>query len=481
MAAGTARERRSRRAILHEAPFAAGPALPFLPEAFRRQLLAWYRKHARTLPWRGIRNPYATWLSEIMLQQTRVATVTARYVEFLQRFPTLQALAEAEEDAVLALWSGLGYYRRARMLHRGAQFVQRELGGKLPRTATALRTLPGVGEYTAAAIASIAFGESVAVLDGNVERVLLRILGLAEDRSGKARAHLAGVAQTLVPPSAKRRERSNPPGDHNQAMMELGATICLPRQPLCLQCPVMSLCQTRGEHPISARDKPQSRVVAHLLALRKRGTVTEVLLLRRPVDATLMANMLELPPLPLEAVAGREPVLRLRHAITNTNYYVQVFAESAPGIAPLRLDHEPAGEWNDSDDLVPNDLVSEDPAEEDRGESAEGSEEIADSDGGDTGAAVPEGLSQRRPTIAQRRLSSFLDEADLEDMDEVTGSELDPRLTAPEGSLLAQIPANRRDLEWTSTVRLRARPLTGLARKVLQRLGVMIVPKVRVS
>jgi A/G-specific adenine glycosylase len=218
-------------------------------------------------------------------------------------------------------------------------------------------------------------------------------------------------------------------------------------------------------------------VVAHLLALRKRGTVTEVLLLRRPVDATLMANMLELPPLPLEAVAGREPVLRLRHAITNTNYYVQVFAESAPGIAPLRLDHEPAGEWNDSDDLV-----SEDPAEEDRGESAEGSEEIADSDGGDAGATVPEGLPQRRrPAIAQRRLSSFLDEADLEDMDEVTGSELDPRLTAPEGSLLAQIPANRRDLEWTSTARLRARPLTGLARKVLQRLGVMIVPKVRVS
>jgi A/G-specific adenine glycosylase len=394
-------------------------------------------------------------------------------VEFLQRFPTLQALAEAEEDAVLALWSGLGYYRRARMLHRGAQFVQRELGGKLPRTAIALRTLPGVGEYTAAAIASIAFGESVAVLDGNVERVLLRILGLAEDRSGKARAHLSAVAQTLVPPSAKRRERSNPPGDHNQAMMELGATICLPRQPLCLQCPVMSLCQTRGEHPISARDKPQSRVVAHLLALRKRGIVTEVLLLRRPADATLMANMLELPPLPLEAIAGREPVLRLRHAITNTNYYVQVFAESAPGIAPLRLDHQPAGEWNDLDD----------PHEEEGGEDVEGWEEFADAAGSDAGAARPESLPQRRRAIPAQRphRSPFLDEADLEGVNEVAGSDLDPRLTAPEGSLLVQIPANRRDLEWTSTTRLRARPLTGLARKVLQRLGVMSVPRVHVG
>ena len=129
------------------------------------------------LPWRGIRNPYATWLSEIMLQQTRVATVMDRYSEFLQRFPTIAALAAAPEEDVLALWSGLGYYRRARMLHRGAQFVERELGGVLPRSAVELRTLPGVGEYTAAAIASIAFGESVAVLDGNVERVLLRLLG----------------------------------------------------------------------------------------------------------------------------------------------------------------------------------------------------------------------------------------------------------------------------------------------------------------
>src|ERR1700761_6243961 len=122
-------------------------ALPLDPEAFRPQLATWYREHARKLPWRGVHDPYATWLSEIMLQQTRVATVIERYGEFLRKFPTLHALAAAKEDDVLALWSGLGYYRRARMLHRGAQFVDRELDGKLPHTAAELRTLPGVGEY----------------------------------------------------------------------------------------------------------------------------------------------------------------------------------------------------------------------------------------------------------------------------------------------------------------------------------------------
>ena len=184
------------------------PILPFQPDAFRLALSQWFTRHARALPWRGIRNPYATWLSEIMLQQTRVATVIERYREFLVRFPTLKALAEADEADVLALWSGLGYYRRARMLHRAAQFVKRELDGKLPRTTLELRALPGIGDYTAAAIGSIAFGESIAAVDGNVERVLLRVLGLAEDRSGKARAHLAAVAQRLVPPSAPGPERS---------------------------------------------------------------------------------------------------------------------------------------------------------------------------------------------------------------------------------------------------------------------------------
>jgi A/G-specific adenine glycosylase len=245
--------------------------LGFSALTFRRRLGAWYRESARVLPWRGVEDPYATWLSEIMLQQTRVATVIERYKEFLKRFPTIHALAVAEEEDVLALWSGLGYYRRARMLHRGAQFVDREFGGKLPRSEVKLRTLPGVGEYTAAAIASIAFGESVAVLDGNVERVLLRMLGQSEQKGAKARASLVDAAQRLMPAASRKSSGENAPGDHNQAMMELGATICLPRAPLCLQCPVMELCRTRGEHVTGTRAKMQSRNVAHLLALRKRG------------------------------------------------------------------------------------------------------------------------------------------------------------------------------------------------------------------
>jgi A/G-specific adenine glycosylase len=313
------------------------PARPgFSVEEFCERLHAWYREHARALPWRGIDDAYATWLSEIMLQQTRVATVIDRYSEFLRRFPTLQALAEAKEDDVLALWSGLGYYRRARMLHRGAQFVVRELRGILPRTASSLRALPGVGIYTAAAIASISFGESVAVLDGNVERVLLRVLGQAEDNSSPARRALAEIAQQLVPPAASAAHRAagaNPPGEHNQAMMELGATVCLPRSPLCLECPVFAFCKTRGEHTTDRRQKQQQRTVAHLLALRKRKASTQVLLLRRDKDASLMPQMLELPPLPLEAAAGREPALRLRHAITNTNYAVEIYTELALGKA----------------------------------------------------------------------------------------------------------------------------------------------------
>lgn len=319
-----------------EKPRGEAPVLGFSAAEFRRRLNGWYREHARVLPWRGVDDPYATWLSEIMLQQTKVATVIDRYKGFLLRFPTISDLANAEEADVLALWSGLGYYRRARMLLRGAQFVEREMQGKLPSTAVELRKLPGVGEYTAAAIASIAFGESVAVLDGNVERVLLRLLGEPEDKSAQARARLVAVAGMLVPPAKRGRaakkdvvgERDHAAGDHNQAMMELGAMICVPRSPLCSQCPMMELCRTRGEHATQPRAKMQSRTVAHLLALRKRGVETEVLLERRPREASLMAEMLELPSLPLEVTEVREPVLRLRHSITNTNYYVQVFTES---------------------------------------------------------------------------------------------------------------------------------------------------------
>jgi A/G-specific adenine glycosylase len=302
---------------------------------FRRKLMSWYRSHARELPWRGVSDPYRTWLSEVMLQQTRVAAVVDHYESFLRKFPTMLALALAPESEVLATWSGLGYYRRARLLHKTAQFLTSERGGVLPGTAAELRTLPGIGEYTSAAIASIAFGESIAVVDGNVERVLLRFTGRPETKTAAGRAFVQKKASALMP---KRRvgERVNTAGDHNQAMMELGATICLPRAPLCLHCPVYSMCRTRGEHVTPPRTAQLSRQAAYLLSLRKRGTGTEVLLELRADDAGLMPGMYELPPLPLDAVQGREPLLRLRHAITNTNYYVQIFAAHGPDDSGLR-------------------------------------------------------------------------------------------------------------------------------------------------
>jgi A/G-specific adenine glycosylase len=270
-----------------------------------------------------------------MLQQTRVAAVVEHYHSFLRRFPTILALALAPEAEVLAMWSGLGYYRRARMLHKAAQFLTKERGGILPSTATELRTLPGIGEYTSAAIASISFGESIAVVDGNVERVLLRLTGRPEQRDAAGRAFVQQQASALVP---KRRmgKQTNAAGDHNQAMMELGATICLPQAPLCLNCPVYAMCKTRGEHLTPPRAVQLSRPAAYLLSLRKRGTLTEVLLQLRAADASLMPSMYELPPLPQDAVQGREPLLRLRHAITNTNYYVQVYAASGPQDRGLR-------------------------------------------------------------------------------------------------------------------------------------------------
>lgn len=303
--------------------------------AFRRRLIHWYRVHARELPWRAGHNPYATWVSEVMLQQTRVAAVIEHFERFMRLFPTLIALALAPEDQVLAAWSGLGYYRRARMMHKAAQFVCQERGGALPESSSELRTLPGIGEYTCAAIASIAFGESIAVVDGNVERVLLRITGRAEEKTAAAAAFVRAQAAALVP-NKRVAASSNAAGDHNQAMMELGATICLPRAPLCLHCPVFGLCRTRGEHRTLPRGPQRSRPAAFLLSTRKAGTATEVLLERRDDGASLMPGMAELPPLPMDVVSHREPLLRLRHSITNTNYYVEIYAEpDTPGL-PLR-------------------------------------------------------------------------------------------------------------------------------------------------
>ncbi len=308
---------------------------PEQASAFRHLLERWYREHARRLPWRENRDPYRTWVSEVMLQQTRVAAVLDHYARFLRLFPTIIALALAPEREVLAAWSGLGYYRRARMLHKAAQFLMKERGGQIPETSAELKTLPGIGDYTCAAIASIAFGESMAVVDGNVERVLLRVTGYPSTPATAARSFVCAQAAALVP-AKQMTDQVNAAGDHNQAMMELGATVCLPRAPLCLQCPVFELCRTRGEHPTQSRAKQKSRPAAFLLATRKQGTATQVLLERRSDELSLMPGMLELPPLPLDAVAAREPILRLRHAITNTNYYVEVYAQGGVKDRALR-------------------------------------------------------------------------------------------------------------------------------------------------
>jgi A/G-specific adenine glycosylase len=241
-----------------------------------------------------------------MLQQTRVAVVEERYKTFLKRFPTAQRLARAKEDSVLAAWSGLGYYRRARSLHAAAKEGARN--GGLPQSAADLMQLPGIGRYTAAAVASIAFGEPVAVVDGNVKRVLDRVTG-----RGLSEGDYWEAAQALLEP---RR-----PGDFNQAMMELGAVVCLPAQPRCAECPVVELCATRGPRARKI-EKPRKKAILKYLLFRKDGGV---FLQQRPTDASLMPGMWELP-LTGGAMNGRKPLLRLKHSITVTDYEVNVFA-----------------------------------------------------------------------------------------------------------------------------------------------------------
>jgi A/G-specific adenine glycosylase len=295
-----------------------------LRKEFGRLLLSWFDKNARDLPWRRTRDPYAIWVSEIMLQQTRVAAVFDHYDRFLRRFPTVQALAAAGEDEVLAVWSGLGYYRRARLMHKAAQVIAGELNGHFPETAAQLRKLPGIGEYTSAAVASIGFGEAVAAIDGNVERVLTRVLGWDEKTALPGR--LREEAAMFLADSR--------PGDYNQAMMELGATVCIPRGPLCLQCPVQGQCATRGEHAIGERARMKSRQAAFAFVRRVSAHgATEVLLAQRPKDASLMPGMWELPGLDVETAPAERRLLDVRHSITVTNYYVTVYGYE-PGYEP---------------------------------------------------------------------------------------------------------------------------------------------------
>lgn len=285
---------------------------------FRAQVLGWYDANKRDLPWRVTKDAYSIWLSETMLQQTRVAVVKEYYPRFLKRFPTLEALAGARLSSVLAAWSGLGYYRRARALHVAARIVQREMDGQFPRAAEELRTLPGVGPYTAAAVASIAFGQPVAVVDGNVERVITRLLG-----NQFQTAALWKRAEEMLDPSR--------PGDFNQAMMELGATVCLPRQPLCSTCPIYRWCAMRGRFGVKPVQRRKRVPIRYCLA-RKNGSV---FLVRRPALASLMPGMWELPQLPAQSEAASNS-LKLRHSITVTDYAVEVVTGDPPDSSPGR-------------------------------------------------------------------------------------------------------------------------------------------------
>lgn len=317
--------------------------------SFASALLSWYDRHARRLPWRvgpaaakaGARaDPYSVWLSEIMLQQTQVATVRGYYERFLHRWPNVTALAEADPEAVMRAWAGLGYYSRARNLKRCAETVAREHGGRFPSTAAALKTLPGIGEYTAAAIAAIAFDEPVAVIDGNVERVTARVERI-DMPVRQAKARIGNLVADWLPPDR--------PGDFAQAMMDLGATLCTPRRPACALCPVSDHCAAfaAGDaeaYPVKAQkpDKPARRGAAFVIEDRTGA----VFLIRRPPRG-LLGGMSAVPStdwsvrgdgasgraaLPFEAdwrLAGTA-----RHGFTHFNLTLEVWHTAAVAATP---------------------------------------------------------------------------------------------------------------------------------------------------
>jgi len=308
---------------------------PLVKSAQISQLLtAWFEKGHRDLPWRKTSDPYRIWISEIMLQQTRAQAVIPYYERFLSRFPTVEALATANEGDVLALWSGLGYYERARNLRRAA----RQVAGAFPRDYASIRALPGIGDYTAAAIASIAFGLPHAVLDGNVLRVVARVENDPADIGAlRTRRRFQETAQSWLDPRQ--------PGAFNQALMELGATICVPKNPLCLLCPVAGECRgyalgTAEQLPVKLRRVEPVKIEGLLLvvrgAARRRG---RILLRQREPDARRMAGFWELPtPEQLPRARVGRHLGEFRHTITHHHYTFGV-AEAAGS------SHRPPFRW----------------------------------------------------------------------------------------------------------------------------------------
>ncbi len=322
-----------------------------LPQGLARRMVDWQRLHGRqSLPWQNTRDPYRVWLSEIMLQQTQVSTVLDYFPRFLARFPDVAALAAAPQDDVLALWSGLGYYSRARNLHQCAQAVMARFDGAFPRRAQELQTLPGIGRSTAAAIAAFCFDERAAILDGNVKRVLTRVLGYGADLAvAQNEKALWALAQELLP-----AQTADMP-TYTQALMDLGATVCLPRKTQCEACPVSTLCQAKAQgetlaYPVKTRKLKRSSATLWLLwAVNAQG---QVWLQKRP-DSGIWAGLFSVPVFDTEAQLlaawpqGKDPhyIAPWKHVLTHRDLHLH----------PVRLrgsgKSSPAGDgrWVDAD------------------------------------------------------------------------------------------------------------------------------------
>ncbi len=296
------------------------------------RLLRWYAANQRAMPWRGHPDPYAVWVSEVMLQQTQVDTVRPYFVRFLEAFPTVEALAQAADEPLLKAWEGLGYYTRVRNLRKAAQGVMAIHGGALPKTAEALETLPGIGAYTAAAIASICFGEAVPVVDGNVARVFARFNCLCEDF--KKMPPRRALATWLTPHIAA----SGSPADFNQAMMELGALVCTPRHPACARCPLQADCRaasegTQEDYPVVAARKALRERKAQVLMVRNEQGH---LLLCRHQGERLLGGFWELPvrkQVPFEVCKAHRVGVH-RQTFSHFRQILSVYAAPAVAVAP---------------------------------------------------------------------------------------------------------------------------------------------------
>ncbi|KQX24345.1 A/G-specific adenine glycosylase [Variovorax sp. Root434] len=337
-----------------EVSVSTAAATPPLPLDFASQIVSWQRSHGRSqLPWQNTRDPYRVWLSEVMLQQTQVSTVLGYFARFLDRFPDVKALAAGTEDEVFGLWSGLGYYSRARNMHRCAQDVVARFGGEFPRTAAELVTLPGIGRSTSAAIAAFCFGERVAILDGNVKRVLTRVLGFAGDMSSAAQERaLWDLATQLLPPADQKEAIAH----YTQGVMDLGATVCLPRKPSCMICPVNKTCAALREgaperYPVKTRKlKRSAQSLWVLLARDARGRVW---LEKRPSKG-IWAGLYCLP-----VFDSREDLLAVlpttaQRGVQDLPAFVHVLTHKDLHLHPLQLQGgQPQGDgarWVDADE-----------------------------------------------------------------------------------------------------------------------------------